>query len=306
VCNSTPESSKRAADKFGIRDTAGSWEELVERDDVDVVWIGTTPFLHEPVSVAALESGKHVFCQARMAMNLAEARRMLEVRQKHPDRVAMLCPPPMGMKHGAYFKKLLEEQRIGELYHFRFYSLLPNWVDGTQPLHWRQDKEASGLNILSVGIYAEVIGYWLGYPKSISARVKVCRTEQAGRPVEVPDVVSVSGEWENHLLGSLDWSGVARFAPDDRLEIYGERGVLIYDFNTDDILLGIEGDEQTQVLDVPPEFVKDWTVEDDFIDAVLHGGCPEPTFETGVKYMEFVEAAHLSASLGQSVELPLK
>jgi predicted dehydrogenase len=47
-------------------------------------------------------------------------------------------------------------------------------------------------------------------------------------------------------------------------------------------------------LSVPAEFVRSWTVEQDFIRAVREGGKPEPSFETGVCYMEFVEAVNRS------------
>jgi predicted dehydrogenase len=59
------------------------------------------------------------------------------------------------------------------------------------------------------------------------------------------------------------------------------------------------------VLTIPSELEGHWTVEKDFIEAVLTGGHPEPSFETGVKYLEFTEALNLSARGGHAVELPL-
>ncbi len=67
VANRTRESSERAAAQFGIPEVCDSWQQIVERDDIDAVFIGTWPYLHKDVSIAALNSGKHVFCQARMA-----------------------------------------------------------------------------------------------------------------------------------------------------------------------------------------------------------------------------------------------
>src|SRR5438552_7357150 len=69
VVNSTPESTARAAQEFGIPRQFESPEQLIESDDVDIVWIGTQPYLHSTLSVAALQAGKHVLCQARMAMD---------------------------------------------------------------------------------------------------------------------------------------------------------------------------------------------------------------------------------------------
>ena len=54
-----------------------NWPELLALPDIDIIWIGTPPVMHSAVTVSALEAGKHVFCQARMSMDLAEAPRIL-------------------------------------------------------------------------------------------------------------------------------------------------------------------------------------------------------------------------------------
>ncbi|HUZ18670.1 MAG TPA: Gfo/Idh/MocA family oxidoreductase, partial [Spirochaetia bacterium] len=73
VCNRTRESSERAARELGIPRVYPTWEELVRAEEVDAVVIGTWPYMHCPITVAAIEAGKHVLCEARMAMNGAEA-----------------------------------------------------------------------------------------------------------------------------------------------------------------------------------------------------------------------------------------
>ncbi|HPU98500.1 MAG TPA: Gfo/Idh/MocA family oxidoreductase, partial [Candidatus Hydrogenedentes bacterium] len=57
VANRTRESSEKAAREFGIPVVCDSWQELVARDDIDIVFVGTWPYLHREVSVAALQSG---------------------------------------------------------------------------------------------------------------------------------------------------------------------------------------------------------------------------------------------------------
>ncbi len=54
-----------------------NWADLLALAEIDSVWIGTPPYMHSAVTISALEAGKHVFCQARMAMDLAEAEEML-------------------------------------------------------------------------------------------------------------------------------------------------------------------------------------------------------------------------------------
>ena len=134
-----------------------NWAELLALPDLDVIWIGTPPVMHSAVTISALEAGKHVFCQARMSMDLTEAEEMLAASKRYPELVTMLCPPPMGMRGDLLVKKLLAEDYIGRPHHVRLQSFTGNYLDPSPPPHWRQRIEISGLNVLTLGIYIEVL-----------------------------------------------------------------------------------------------------------------------------------------------------
>ncbi len=85
VANRTFQSAEKVAKQLGIPEAVDSWEDIIYRDDIDAVCIGTWPYMHASLSIAALEAGKHVLCEARMAMNAAEAAAMLEVSRMHPE-----------------------------------------------------------------------------------------------------------------------------------------------------------------------------------------------------------------------------
>src|SRR5262245_29520307 len=82
VCNRSRDSAEKVGKEFGIPRICQHWKELVESADIDAVVIGTWPYLHCPVTLAALAAGKHVLTEARMAMNATEARLMLEADRK--------------------------------------------------------------------------------------------------------------------------------------------------------------------------------------------------------------------------------
>jgi predicted dehydrogenase len=107
VANRSRASSERAAKELGVPVVCESWQELVARSDLDAVFIGTWPYMHRAITLAALDAGKHVFCQARMAMDLPEAMDMYE-RARAAGRVAMLCPVPFGLSIGAAIARLLQ------------------------------------------------------------------------------------------------------------------------------------------------------------------------------------------------------
>src|ERR1700748_2591461 len=84
VCNSSYASSEKFCSEVlpEVKPYA-NWAELLAETDVDIIWIGTPPHLHGTVAVSALEAGKHVFCQARMAMNLGETEKSCAALWRH-------------------------------------------------------------------------------------------------------------------------------------------------------------------------------------------------------------------------------
>src|SRR6185369_6700895 len=72
------ERAAEVAKEFGIQHVAADWQELVERDDVDLVSIVTPPAKHMEIVLAALEHRKAVLCEKPMALNAGEAARMVE------------------------------------------------------------------------------------------------------------------------------------------------------------------------------------------------------------------------------------
>src|SRR5436305_319558 len=97
VCNRRSESTAAAAREFGIARTFDHWQDLVADPEIDAVVIGTWPYLHCPVTLAAIKSGKHVLCEARMALNAAEARQMHAASQRNSHLVCQLVPSPFGL-----------------------------------------------------------------------------------------------------------------------------------------------------------------------------------------------------------------
>src|SRR6266550_4447141 len=293
ISNSTYESSEKFCQEYCPSATPmRNWPELLALPDIDIIWIGTPPVMHSAVTVSALEAGKHVFCQARMSMDLAEAEEMLGASKRYPELVTMLCPPPYGLRGDLLVKKLLAENYIGRPHHVRLQSLNSNFLDPDAPAHWRQRIEISGLNVLTLGIYVEVLHRWLGLITGVFSRGKVLHPIRQGYEVIVPDVLTVLCTFANGAEGVFEFSGVDPLPSSDRLEIYGNRGTLVYDFTADVIKAGRVGDRALHEVEVPKELAREWTVENDFLDAVKAGDDerPYPTFEDGLRYMKVVQA----------------
>jgi predicted dehydrogenase len=294
VSNATYESSEKFCQEYCPSATPmRNWAELLALPDIDIIWIGTPPVMHSAVTVSALEAGKHVFCQARMSMDLAEAEEMLAASKRSPELVTMLCPPPMGMRGDLLVKKLLAEDYIGRPHHVRLQSFTSNYLEPSNPPHWRQKIEISGLHVLTLGIYVEVLQRWLGDITGVFARGKIILPIRQGYEVIIPDLLTVLCAFDNGAEGVLEFSGINALTPGDRVEIYGSSGTLTYDFDSDVVQAGKVGDRGLHVVDLPSELETEWRVEEDFLAAVKSKGRvrPDPNFEDGLRYMRVVQAA---------------
>src|SRR5215212_6252892 len=306
VSNSTYDSSEKfCQDNVPQATPMRNWADLLAVPDLDVIWIGPPPYMHSAVTVSALEAGKHVFCQARMANDRAEAEEMLAASRRFPKQVTMLCPPPYGLRGDLVVKKLLAENFLGQLHTIRLQSFHGNYLNPNAPAHWRQRIEISGLNVMSLGIYVEVLQRWFGDITGVFARGKILHAIRQGYEVIVPDMVTVLCQFANGAEGVLEFSGINALASGDRVEVYGDAGTMTYEFGTDAINVGRVGDIALHAMEIPSDLEGGWRVEEDFIGAVKSKGRlkPQPDFETGVRYMRVVQAVADSRARNEWVEI---
>ncbi|WP_437204484.1 Gfo/Idh/MocA family protein [Planctomicrobium sp. SH664] len=315
VVNSSEQSTQTVAKEQGIPRTYAKWQDLVADPEIDAIVIGTGPNLHCEITCAALAAGKHVLCESRMSRNLAEARTMLAAAKAHPKLVTQLVPSPYGLECGPAVDHLVRSYFLGDLREVVVLGADDMFWDYSQPLHWRQDIEISGNNILRLGILQETLMRWAPAPVQVFAQTEIFEPtrplpgESRFVSTAVPDSVQILAELENGGRAIYHISGVILFGPGLQLHLYGSRGTIkIHFVNGEEIVTyGRAEDKELKRLELPADDKGRWQVEEDFI-AAIRGERPVTltTFETGVKYMEFLEAVHLSAKENGPVSLPLE
>jgi predicted dehydrogenase len=309
VCNRSRASSERVAGQFGIPRAFDRWEDLARDDTLDAIVIGTWPDLHAPATLAALEAGKHVLCEARMALNAREARAMLEAAQARPRLTAQVVPSPFTLHVDDTVRRLLDEGRIGRPLAVQVRVADGAFLDPAAPLHWRQDRRRSGVNVLSLGIWYEAVMRWVGEADRVSAMgrafVRRRRDPETGAdlPAEVPEHVDVLAAMRCGAQALFSISAVAGLVPSREAVVLGTEGTLR--FADGRLYAGRRGDKALAEVPTPPA-ASGWRVEEEFIGAI-RGVAPvrRTTFEDGVRYMDFTEAADLSIREGRIVSLPL-
>jgi predicted dehydrogenase len=319
VCNRRPESTAAIAREYGIPRTYERWQDLLQDPELDAVVIGTWPYLHCPITLAALEIGKHVLTEARMSMNAAEAHRMLAAARRAPHLVTQVVPSPYGLKGHDVMEELIRDGFLGELREAHVTGRSAALADPAAPLSWRQDLGLSGFNMLTLGILHETFLRWAPPPVRVLAHVhafiptRIDPESGVRRPVGTPDSVQVLAVLQSGARAVYEFSGVTPFGQEAVITLYGSEGVLHYDILADRIRGSSRRRGGTPVnladlpeLPIPADKARAWRVEADFVDAIREGTPIRFTdFATGVTYMEFTEAVARSAEQGEAVELPL-
>ena len=310
LANRSRESGQRIADEYGIPSVYDSWTDLIEAPDTDAICIGTWPYMHRAMVLAALDNDKHVLTEARMAMNASEAHEMLDASREKSGLVTQIVPGPGTLWVDTTIKDLIAAGYLGDILSADLVSQ-DGFIDRDSSLHWRNNRDLSGFNTMQLGIWYESIVRWIGPATSVRAITRVnvrSRNDEGGsrRQIAVPDLVEVICEMASGPVMHMRISAVSGLAPADAVWMFGTEGTLHLDAGANGLYGGRKGDGELSEMLISAEKLGGWRVEEEFISAI-RGLEPvtHTTFEDGVRYMEFTEAVVRSSQSGETVYLPL-
>ena len=316
VANRSLESSKVAADKYEIGEAYPTWLDLVEDPNIDAVCIGTWPYMHSTISLTAMDNGKHVLCEARMAMNAAEARDMLAASVANPDLVTQIVPPPHLMACERYLIELISDGYIGDVVNVNVRVFDgDSYPDSSTDAHWRHMRELSGNNVMTLGIWYENLMRLVGTASSVMAQAQIVVPHRNGPDgdryqMTIPDQVDVIYSLSGGGTVNISMSTVfGPFAPPTEIWIFGSEGTIrveVIGGGEDPRVTGARrGDDAMSELIVPDDKRGSWRVEEEFINAI-RGIEPvtRSNFTDSVKYMEFTDAVQKSWQSGTRIYLP--
>jgi predicted dehydrogenase len=326
VCGRNADKVKQAADKLGWQEHATSWQEVVQRKDIDVIDICTPGDSHMPIAVAAAEAKKVVFCEKPLANTLAETEKMLHAVQR-AGVLHMLCHNYRRVPAVALAKRLIEEGRIGTIRHYRG-TYLQDWiVDPSFPRVWRLEKSKAGSGALGdiASHSLDLARHLVGEIASVTGSLKTFITERplpgskTMAPVDVDDAAMALLRFANGAIGTVEASRFATGRKNyNRFEINGSMGSLAFDLERmNELELYVEegpdsGFRTILVTDAKHPYAGAWwppghimgyehsftnTVYD-LIRAIAEQKLPAPNFEDGVQNQRVLDAVQRSAASG--------
>jgi predicted dehydrogenase len=241
------EGARDAASRLGWESSTGNWQELVDRDDIEIVDISAPSIVHRDVALRAAAKGKHIFCEKPLAFTVAEGVEMVRAAKK-AGVVHMVGFNYRRVPALALARQLVSEGRIGRVHHVRA-TYLQDWLlDPSFPMNWRLRKAQAGSGShgdlgahlidtahFLVGDIREVIGMSETFVKTRPAEGTssgLSATAGTGTEnVDVDDATLFLARFEYGALGSFE---ATRFAGGrkngNRIEINGSKGSLAFGF----------------------------------------------------------------------------
>ncbi len=308
VCDINEDRVNEVAEQYGVK-AYTNYEELLANPDIDVVSVCTPNYLHAPISIAALQSGKHVLCEKPMATSREEAVQMINAA-KLAGKKLMIAHNQRFVPSHQKARKLIESGELGKIYSFRTafgHGGPEGWsADGKES--WFFKKEEAFIGAMGdLGVHkTDLMRYILGEEfVEVGAFIETSAKQYAN----VDDTAVCVLKTESGIIGTLaaSWSYVAR--EDNSTIIYGENAILrieddpnyslIIQYKNGEVvkyeLGGIQtndagGQNSTQVINK-------------FVASIVEDTEPAIPGEEGMKSLQVILAALESSETKQIVKL---
>ena len=240
--------AKKGAAEFGFDDWVVGWEAVVNHPEVDIVDISTPNHLHKEIAIAAAKAGKHIYCEKPLALTAEDAKEMVDAAESAGVKTMVgfsFLKNPAALAA----KQLIDDGKLGDLWHFRAHFLQDALADPTAPFSWRFEQAVAGAGALGdlaphiismmhylVGDVAKLCGMTKTFIKErpvVSGNVGYGSKADANAPmreVENDDAVHVLLEFANGATGILEASRIATGRKVHMVyEINGSKGSLRFE-----------------------------------------------------------------------------
>ena len=200
------ERAEALAAEFDISYVFDSYEQLLEVDEIDAVSVCTHADFHAPVTIAALESGRHVMTEKPMAVDLASARAMVEASHR-AKRILAVDFQTRFIRQAQTMKGFVDAGELGEIYFVRARYVRRRGIPGRQAFHTKE--QSGGGALMDIGVHILDTGLWLmGFPTAVSASGSIFR-----KLITQEDLFNPMGDWDRSAT-DVDESavGLIKFA----------------------------------------------------------------------------------------------
>lgn len=287
----------------------GDYEELLRRDDIDLVSICTPPFAHAEIAIAALQAGKHVLVEKPMAASLEEADAMIEAARLSQRKLGVVFQYRW-RRDWMKAKRLIEDERFGRILFGKVDCL---WWRGPEyyDLWWRGtwERECGGATINHAIHHIDAFLWYMGEAEWVYSTMSA-----VDHDIEVEDFSAAIVQFRNGAIGQI-MSTVAAHHNLDRIEIFGSKASVALPWSVHAVSSQPNGfpvanpahkaEIEAFVSEAEPHPEGHAGQIANFLDALERGTDPLVDGEEGRRSLELVTAIYKSATTCERVYLPI-
>lgn len=303
----------RLAQTYGLGHVYDDYRRVLERDDIDVICVGTPNDTHRDIVVDAAHAGKHIICEKPLATTMAQAEEMLAATEQAGVKLMyaeLVCFAPRYVRA----KELLHEGAFGRVFQIRHgethYGPHSDWF-------WQGERSGGGV-LMDMGCHSIEIIRWLYDKPDVQSVTAELGTFVHGGRTNLEDHALVIMRFEGDRLGLIETSWAKPGGMDDRLDIQGSAGTCHGDmmqqsslFTYSDVGYGYSVEKGTTTgysFAVAEEYYNYGMPQEmqHFVDCLLEDREAIETGADGKVSLEIIYAAYRSAATGTRVTFPMK
>lgn len=297
------------------------WEDLLARDDIDAVSIATPNQLHEPIAVAALESGKHVLCEKPLARSGVEAEKIVQAAIDN-NRVLKVIFNHRQRGDVQTLKQHIDTGALGRIYYAKTHWVRRNGIPGLGS--WFTSKAlAGGGPLIDLGVHMlDMTLFLLGEPTVLTVSANTfaelgprgkggsayAAKHNVGSAYEVEDLATAYLRLEGGGVLQLEvsWAMYRENGDHFGVELFGTDGgaeIAVPNYATEDTLR-IYTDVGGVPAAVKPHVTRGEghrAVVRQFVEAIRGGNWSDHVGRDGLVRSKIIDAIYLSALEGREV-----
>jgi len=319
ICGREKPKVEKMAQRWGWENAVDDWRRIIDDPEIKIVDICSPNNTHREIALAAFEAGKIVACEKPLAMDGNEAEQMAAAARRS-GKTNTVWFNYRRVPAIAFARQLIEEGRIGKVYHFRALYLQDWTMDPSVPLVWRMDKDVAGSGVTG-DLHSHIVdlsNYLAGDIESVAGTSRIFvnereRPEGGKAKVEIEDASIFVAKYTNGAIGHFE---ATRFANGRKngntFEINGELGSLYFDLEDMSRLWyfdsrdpkHVQGWRKISVWEEMHPYMKHWWVPGcaigyehtfgnqaaDLMMAVGQNKPMQPTFDDGLKCQLVLDA----------------
>lgn len=298
IASRSIENARGAAERLGIPKAYGTYDDLLADPDVEAIYNPLPNHLHVPLSIAALDAGKHVLCEKPIALSSDEAETLIDAGTRHPQLKLMEAFMYRHHPQWRRTKELATDGAIGELRTIQsFFSYFKD-----DPTDIRAKPEWGGGGLMDIGCYNISLSRFLfdGEPRRVYGIVEY------DPRLGVDRLASAILEFDN---GTSTFTCGTQLVPYQRVNVFGTTGRVEIEipFNAPPdrpCRIWQQTKEETPREELMP-LCDQYTIQGDLFAKAILDDTPVPTsIEDAVANMRVIEAVFRSGKERMPVEMP--